>query len=99
MRGLNDYDEKGCRGAPDLIIEIVSPFSASKDMKEKFSLYEKHSVREYWIVYPEERIVMVFILGDKGEYSKPMTYAKEDTIKVGFLEGLVINLEMVFREE
>ena len=40
-------DEKGCRGAPDIVVEIISPSTASKDMKEKLDLYEKHDVREY----------------------------------------------------
>ncbi|MEW6381383.1 MAG: Uma2 family endonuclease [bacterium] len=94
----NKLDDRGCRGVPDLIIEIVSPYTASKDMKEKFSLYERHGVREYWLVYPEEKIVMVFILGENGEYGKPRTYSGQDTIEVSFLEGLTVNLVPVFRE-
>lgn len=93
----NKLDEKGCRGAPDLIIEIVSPYTAPRDMKEKFSLYERHGVREYWLVYPVEKIVMVFTLGKNGEYGKPKTYAQQDTIEVNFLEGLTVDLEPVFR--
>jgi len=91
-------DEKGCRGAPDLIIEIVSPSSASKDMKEKFALYERHGVKEYWIVYPVEKITMVFTLEKNGEYSKPKTYSQQEKIEIVFLAGLTIDLEPVFRE-
>lgn len=94
----NKLDEKGCRGAPDLIIEIVSPYTASRDMKEKFSLYERHGVREYWLVYPIEKTVMVFILGEDGEYGEPKTYSQHDTIEVSFLEGLVIDLVPALRE-
>jgi len=94
----NKLDEKGCRGVPDLIIEIISPYTASKDMKEKFSLYERHGVREYWLVYPIEKTVMVFILGENGEYGKPKTYSQQDTIEVSFLEGLTIDLMPAFRE-
>ncbi|MFW6029628.1 MAG: Uma2 family endonuclease, partial [Halanaerobiales bacterium] len=43
-------DKRGCRGAPDLIIEIISPSSAGRDRKDKRDLYEKHGVREYWLV-------------------------------------------------
>ena len=47
-------DDKGCIGAPDLIIEIVSSGTAQKDVVEKFRIYEDAGVREYWLVYPEE---------------------------------------------
>jgi Uma2 family endonuclease len=45
-------DDKGCKGAPDLIVEILSPATSSKDMKEKFFLYEKHGVKEYRMAEP-----------------------------------------------
>lgn len=92
-------DEKGCRGTPDLVMEILSPSTAPKDMKEKFSLYEKAGVREYWIVYPEERVISVFTLDAQGKYGRPEVYTKEDTAAVGIFSGdLVIDLKPVFRE-
>jgi Uma2 family endonuclease len=57
-------DEKGCKGAPDLTIEIVSPASASIDNIKKMELYEKNGVKEYWIVHPIYKIVTIrFELG------------------------------------
>ncbi|MCU0644578.1 MAG: Uma2 family endonuclease [bacterium] len=91
-------DEKGCRGAPDLIIEILSPFTAPKDMKIKLSLYEKHGVTEYWVVHPIDNIVMVFKLGKNKKYGKPEVYTEEDKIKTAILEGLKIELDKVFQE-
>ena len=55
-------DEKGCRGAPDWIIEILSPFTSRKDMAVKFELYRRHGVREYWIVEPGSKYVQVYVL-------------------------------------
>ena len=49
-------DEKGCRGAPDFIIEIVSSGTAGRDQMETVTLYEAHGVREYWIIYPVEEL-------------------------------------------
>jgi len=94
----NKLDDKGCRGAPDLIIEILSPFTAPKDMKIKLSLYEKHGVKEYWVVHPIDNIVMVFKLGKNKKYSKPEVYTEEDKIKTAILEGLEIELSKVFQE-
>ncbi|MBP1996006.1 Uma2 family endonuclease [Paenibacillus eucommiae] len=52
-------DERGCKGAPDLIVEVISPGSLKLDITLKKRLYECSGVKEYWIVYPQERIVMV----------------------------------------
>ena len=55
-------DEKGCNGAPDMIVEILSPSSASRDLELKYKLYEENAVKEYWIVQPNDQTVSVFDL-------------------------------------
>ncbi len=89
-------DERGCRGAPDIVVEILSASTASKDMKEKFSLYEKHGVKEYWIVHPLEKLISVFKPGEDGQYGRPDVYSREDKITTPLLEGLEVDLELVF---
>ena len=89
-------DERGCKGAPDLVIEIVSPYSGTMDLKIKFALYEKAGVKEYWVVQPTEKIVMVFQLGANAEYGKPSFYSPEDKITVALLGDLEIVLQPVF---
>jgi len=91
-------DDAGCRGAPDLIIEILSPSTTSKDMKIKLALYEKHGVKEYWIVHPVDNIILVFKLGKNKMYGKPEVYTAEDKIKTAILDGLEIDLDKVFQE-
>ena len=59
--------KKGCLGAPDLIIEILSPSTSKKDLNEKFQLYEKHGVKEYWIVDPGNRYIQIFHLLTEGK--------------------------------
>lgn len=89
----------GARGVPDLIVEILSPFTARKDTREKFLLYERKGVREYWIVDPVAATVTVFLRGTDGRYGRPNIYGVEETINVVVLEGLEIVLEPVFRED
>jgi len=61
--------DKGCLGAPDLVIEILSPSTSKKDLNEKFLLYEKHGVKEYWIVDPGNKYIQVFHLLTEGKSS------------------------------
>lgn len=79
-----------------MIVEISSPATASKDLTKKFNLYERHGVREYWIVHPEEKTVMVFTLGKDKLYGRPENYSAEDKIDVGVLKGLTVDLKEVF---
>lgn len=90
-------DERGCKGAPDLVVEIVSPQSARMDLKIKFALYEKAGVKEYWVVQPAEKIVMVFKLGANGEFGKPSVYSQEDQV-VPLLGDLSVDMLPVFAE-
>ncbi len=67
-------DKRGCLGAPDLVIEVQSFSSARYDLTEKFDLYEASGVREYWVVFPYEEGVMVFILQPDGKYDQGTKY-------------------------
>jgi Uma2 family endonuclease len=92
-------DEAGCRGAPDLIVEILSPGTAHKDLKIKMDRYERAGVREYWIVDPAEQTVMVFLRGSDGRYGRPQIYYKDDLVQVAILPELEIALATVFAEQ
>ncbi|KGK81037.1 hypothetical protein DP73_21870 [Desulfosporosinus sp. HMP52] len=89
-------DDRGCIGSPDLVIEITSPSTFQKDLKEKFNLYEKVGVREYWIVHPEEKTISVFQLTKEGKFSRPEVYIEKDSIAVGIFQDLIIDLQDVF---
>lgn len=92
----NKIDSKGCKGAPDLIVEIVSSSTFRKDVKEKFFLYEISGVKEYWLVYPNEKTVMVYKLEENGKYGRPEVYSDEDSVKVGIFQELNIDLKEIF---
>ena len=89
-------DEKGCNGAPDMVIEILSPSTARHDRFVKFRLYQKYGVREYWIVDPETKTVQAHVL-DEGRFYTTI-YADTDDIQVHVLEGCTINLVGVFNQ-
>ena len=72
-------DERGCIGAPDLIVEIVEESSAKRDLQDKFWFYAESGVREYWIVRPEEQTVTQFF-AENGKYSYINTYTSDDII-------------------
>ena len=92
-------DKKGCKGAPDLIIEILSLATSKKDRIIKFYTYERFGVKEYWLVSPDDKSVEVFILGENGKYGRPEFYTEEKILPCHILEGLNINLAEIFLEE
>ena len=89
-------DDQGCKGAPDLVIEILSPSTQRHDRLTKLNLYQRAGVYEYWIVDPESRIVQVMLLED-GLYRVADVCTAQDVIKVNTLEGCYLELEKVFR--
>jgi Uma2 family endonuclease len=94
-------DDKGCIGAPDLIVEVNSPSTGKRDLNQKFILYEKVGVKEYWVVYPKSKAVSVFILQEDDKYDGGTTYDLiygKSKVPVQTLEGLVIDLEELFEE-
>jgi Uma2 family endonuclease len=85
---------EGCRGAPDLVVEILSPFNTAIEMQKKFDLYLRSGVREYWVVNPENNRLTVYNFQNKSINS----FGDEDTVPVATLPGLNITLEQVFAE-
>jgi len=95
---LKKLDDRGCKGAPDLAIEVVSPFSADRDRKIKKELYQRAGVKEYWLVDYDQNIVEVYLLNEKGEYDKPMVYTEKDKVSIGIFTDLNIDLLLVFND-
>ncbi len=89
-------DEKGCKGSPDMIVEILSPSTAKNDRFFKFNKYEKAGVKEYWVVEPDQKLVSVFLLQSSGLYGRPEMYTEQYKIKVSIFPDLEIDLKPVF---
>jgi len=87
-------DDKGCLGAPDLVIEILSPGNSQKEMYNKFLLYQECGVREYWLVDTDRNAVLLYILNESGKYVglQPAIQVLRSTI----FPDLKIDLEKIF---
>lgn len=97
----NKLDKQGCVGAPDLIIEILSPGNSKKEMKDKFELYEEAGVLEYWVIDPEHKVVHAYQLSRDTEKFTAVIPAltDEDTLTSIVLEGLQIPLAAIFTND
>ena len=83
------------KGAPDLIVEILSPSSARRDWGYKRDLYARHEVKEYWIIDPTNRLVHVMLLKD-GILDLEATYGQGDTVTSSTLEGFSVDVDDLF---
>ena len=88
-------DGKRCQGAPDLIVEILSPSTAKKDLNNKFRLYEEAGVSEYWIVRPEEQSVTLYVL-ENGNYRGLIPITEGDTVQSVKFPTLRVHTKDIF---
>lgn len=89
-------DDDGCKGSPDLVMEITSPSTARKDKIEKFNKYEQAGIKEYWIIGPQDKVVSVFTLDENHRFGRPGVYSEKDKVNVSIIDKMVIELNMVF---
>jgi Uma2 family endonuclease len=87
-------DGKCCLGAPDMVVEVVSRYSAGHDKMVKLNKYRNAGVKEYWIVEPDIKALLVCILND-GRYLT-RGYGEDESVPVGVLDGCVVELKEVF---
>jgi Uma2 family endonuclease len=87
---------EGCRGAPDLVVEILSPSNTAIEMQRKFEVYRDAGVREYWVLNSKNKSLTVYLF--EGNNAITSSYGEKDVAPVTVLEGLSINLEPVFTE-
>lgn len=91
-------DARGCLGAPDLVVEILSESNHAREMDLKYSLYEEAGVREYWIISPQDQTALVYILNEEGIFVglKPVT--NEGVLRSHIFPDLTINMATIFAE-
>jgi len=93
---LSKLDDRGCNGAPDLIVEILSPGNSRTEMKDKFELYQEAGVQEYWIAHPIEKMIQVFRLNTQGYYIGLPPAVEGDLLKTPIIPNLEVDVTEVF---
>lgn len=91
----NKLDDLGCIGAPDLIIEILSPGNNRKELKAKYEVYEESGVKEYWVVHPDEHTLLIYSL-EAGKYKPSRLFTHGDVVPSKCIPGFKLDLEEVF---
>ncbi len=93
---LSKIDEKGCLGAPDIIIEILSPGNSKRELQHKFELYEEAGVLEYWIVAPAEEFITIWYL-EQGKYNRSKPFSTAQIITSAVLPNFQLDTTDLFK--
>ena len=91
-------DEQGCVGAPDLIVEILSPGNSRKEMRDKYQLYQESGVLEYWVVFPSEQVLQRYLLNEQGIYQAQLPNVEGDMVGITFLPGFEMAVGELFED-
>ena len=92
-------DKAGCIGAPDIVVEIISPGNNKTELQNKFEIYEENGVQEYWIVSPQDKTFLKYTLNQEGIYIGSKLLPSNAEVTTPILPGFVLNLEEVFAED
>ncbi|NJL76991.1 MAG: Uma2 family endonuclease [Saprospiraceae bacterium] len=93
---VSKLDDKGCNGAPELVIEILSSSNGGREIKDKFDLYESAGVLEYWVVQPTGKFIIRYNLDETGKYIGSRFYTEDDIIESKVLQGFQIEINQIF---
>jgi len=93
---LTKLDFHGCIGAPDLVVEVLSPGNNAKELKKKYDVYEEAGVKEYWVVSPQDQWLRIYSL-TKGKYVESPYLLSGDVAESSVLEGFSLNVEELFK--
>jgi len=92
----NKLDDAGCLGAPDLIVEILSPGNNKKELQNKYEVYRESGVKEYWIIHPNEQTLLIYSLID-GDFLPSRLFTSGDSVGSEVIPGFNLDLEDFFQ--
>ncbi|TCC89311.1 Uma2 family endonuclease [Pedobacter frigiditerrae] len=90
-------DKRGCIGAPDIVVEILSPGNNKKELQNKYEVYEEAGVKEYWIVSISDETFFKYVLNEEGKFMPTRLLTVGDKVTTLILPGFVLDLEQVFK--
>jgi len=93
---VSKLDKQGCNGAPDIVMEILSPGNTKKEMKDKLEIYQGAGIPEYWLIDPDREFILVYSLTEEGNYSSSLPYVAGDTVNSQVLEGFKLAVSDIF---
>ncbi len=94
---IEKIDRRGCIGAPDIVVEVLSPGNNSKEVKKKYDVYEEAGVKEYWIVSPQNQTIIINTLID-GKYNPSRLMTTGDIITSTVLPGFTLDISEIFKD-
>jgi len=92
-------DKAGCIGAPDIVVEILSPGNNKTELQNKYDVYEENGVQEYWIVSPQQKTFLKYVLNQEGIYVALKLLPANAEVTTPILPGFILNLEDVFADD
>lgn len=93
---LQKIDKKGCLGAPDIVVEILSPGNNKVELQNKYEAYEEAGVKEYWLIQPHGKLFFKYLLDENGKFQATKVLTLGDEITSEILPGFTLNLDEVF---
>ena len=91
-------DARGCIGAPDLVIEILSPGNTKMELLNKYRVYEEFGVKEYWVVSQSDQNILIYTLNDMGKFQPSKIFTLSEKITSTVLPGFELVLDDVFED-
>ncbi|MBS1563333.1 MAG: Uma2 family endonuclease, partial [Bacteroidetes bacterium] len=89
-------DARGCCGAPEFVVEVLSPGNSKHEIRTKYEVYEEAGVKEYWVIHPTEETIAVFLLNEEKKYDGARMYAAGDIVNSSAVTGFTINVKELF---
>ena len=96
---LEILDLQGCNGAPDLVVEVLSPGNTKREMRDKLELYREAKVKEYWLIDPVSDWLIIYRLDKKGAYVGSTFYTEDSIVSSSVLPNLEIDLQEIFNND
>ena len=91
-------DDKGCIGAPDIVVEILSPGNNKMELLNKYNVYQEFGVKEYWVVSPTEKTFLKYTLDENGRYQPSKLFTLSEKVHSAILPGFLLDLDEVFED-